>query len=118
MHSITRNWMPPVENAYVSASNKKTLIYLKHTCGLGGRVILYICLFHIQIDIGERRSSLPLQGLGAKLGGCGTFQVSRLSSPTLSSSSYSQQFVPTLSMNCKTIKELGLYSTEDILSSY
>lgn len=45
---------------------------------LDGRVIMYISLFHIQVDIGERRTSFSLQGLGAKLGGCGTFQVSRL----------------------------------------
>ena len=38
-----------------------------------------------QIDTGERRTSLTLQGLGAKLGGCGTFQVRWL----LSTSSWS-----------------------------
>lgn len=36
--------------------------------------IFYV--FMNQIDIGERRASLSLQGLGAKLSGCGTFQVS------------------------------------------
>lgn len=46
-------------------------------------VLMCVCVFRIQIDIGERRTSLSLQGLGAKLGGRGTFQVICLLSPTL-----------------------------------
>lgn len=32
--------------------------------------------FGAQVDLGERRTSLPLQRSGAQLGGCGSFQVS------------------------------------------
>lgn len=44
---------------------------------LGGVIMfIFLCVFCTQIDTGERRTSLSLQGLGAKPGGCGAFQVS------------------------------------------
>lgn len=46
-------------------------------------IFLCVCVFRIQVDIRERRTALSLQGLGAKLGGCGTFQVSCLLSHIL-----------------------------------